>query len=250
VSRLLRRVGRDLRARRNLDAYVVSVCALVFTVLTLVGDVVDTSTQMAVLLAGVGLLVFRITVPEPGTGRVDELLHDRTRFAAVPLDERLARAREIAVFAPSGVNLLNATVCETLRTRVLSRPDGVVRVILLDPDEAPAVEVASRQLDDGLSYQVETLLPSLRTVLARMTAMRGWNCAGSFEYRLLGYNPGFSLVAVDPRSSGGFLVVEFHGVHGHTGTRMHIELDRTSRWYDYWMDQYEHLWNAGRAPAP
>ena len=34
-----------------------------------------------------------------------------------------------------------------------------------------------------------------------------------FAYRLLDFNPGFSLVAIDPTASGGQVIVEFHGFH-------------------------------------
>ncbi|MEU2280696.1 hypothetical protein ABZ614_01780 [Streptomyces sp. NPDC013178] len=252
MRRTWQRVLGDLRTRTHLDAYVVSACALVFCVLSLIGDVLSERLLLTALLAGVGLLVFRITLPERGASDVDAVLHDRTDFDSVPVAGRLAGAREVAVFAPSGINLLSSSTCEALRSQVLARADGKVRVLLLDPSATEAVRVAARQLDDGQEFSVESLAPSLRTVVSRMEMMRNWNVPGSFEYRLIDFSPGFSMFTVDPGTDNGSLIVEFHAVHGrHTGTRMHIALTRASsiRWHDYWIDQFEHLWSLGRTPA-
>ncbi|MFP3986311.1 hypothetical protein U9R90_02180 [Streptomyces sp. E11-3] len=252
MRRTWQRVLGDLRTRTHLDAYVVSACALVFSALSLVGDVLSQRLQLTVLLAGVGLLVFRITLPGPRVPEVDAVLHDRTDLEAVSVASQLAGARDVAVFAPSGINLLNSSTCEALRSQVLSRADGKVRVLLLDPSATEAVRVAARQLDDGQEFAVEPLVPSIRTVMSRMETMRGWSVPGSFEYRLIDFSPGFSLFAVDPGTNNGSLIVEFHAVHGpHTGTRMHINLSRASsnRWNDYWIDQFEHLWALGRPPV-
>lgn len=252
MQRTWRRVLGDLRTRTNLDAYVVSACASVFVVLSLVGDVLSQRLQLTVVLAGVGLLVFRITLPDRRAADVDAVLQDRTDLDSVPVSARLAGAREVAVFAPSGINLLSSGTCEALRSQVLARADGKVRVLLLDPSAAEAVRVAARQLDDGLEFSVESLEPSLRTVVSRMEMMRNWNVPGSFEYRFIDFSPGFSMFTVDPGTNNGSLIVEFHAVHGrHTGTRMHISLNRSSsnRWNGYWVEQFEHLWELGRRPG-
>jgi hypothetical protein len=115
------------------------------------------------------------------------------------------------------------------------------------------LRIASLQLGHGQAYPVEPLLPSLQTVLSRLDAMKSWSVSGAFDHRLPSFNPGFSPIAVDPGSSEGFVIVGFHAVRGrHSGTRMHIERGRSnsSHWYDYWIDQFEHLWNLGRSPTP
>jgi hypothetical protein len=75
---------------------------------------------------------------------------------------------------------------------------------------------------------------------------------GSFGYRLASYNPGFSLVAIDPGARHGVVMVEFHGFHNQvTNTRMHIELTRaiSDQWYSYWLGQFERIWQAAKVPA-
>ncbi len=77
--------------------------------------------------------------------------------------------------------------------------------------------------------------------------MAAWHVNGSFEYRLLDYNPGFSLVAIDPSARDGRLIVEFHGFHNEaTSSRMHMELARqqSDHWYAYWSEQFNRIWEA------
>jgi len=242
-----RRVTNDLKNRRFVDVYSAAFVALVLAVLSLVGDIVPDQLRWSALLAGVGLLVLRVTIPGPSRGNIDELLSDRFSFDANPLTERLKNAREIWVFAPTAVNLLSAHNCEILRTGPLGRGDGVVRVVVLDPGNGAAVKLAAHQLDDSLDYPVQDFTASLLTTTHLLGAMSSWQVRGNFEYRLLDYNPGFSLVAIDPSTHAGRLIVEFHGFHNEaTSSRMHIELAReqSDRWYAYWVDQFNRIWDA------
>jgi hypothetical protein len=251
VREALRRVRRDLRSRRNVEAYVVAALALVFAVLSLIGDVLPDGPRWAALLGGVGLLVYRITLPEH-TGTAENLLGDRARFETTPFSSRLDRTREVWIFAPSAVNLLNPQNCEALRSKVLQRRDGVVRIVVLDPDQETSVRLAARQLDDSVDYPVQTLAPSLAATVRQLQLMTAWKVLGSIEYRFLDYNPGFSLVAIDPGGRSGKVIVEFHAFHNEaTTSRMHMELSRadSERWYAYWTDQFDHIWRTAHGPA-
>jgi hypothetical protein len=246
-----RRIGRDLKNRRYMDVYSVAFVTFILAVLSLVGDVVPGRLRWAALLAGVGILVLRVTIPDRG-GTVDELLNDRFAFDAKPLSDRLRNAKEIWIFAPTAVNLLSAHHCELLRTGPLSRPDGVVRVVVLDPDNSAAVQFATRQLDDSLDYPIQDFSASLEITVRLLGAVASWDTSGSFEHRLLDYNPGFSLVAIDPSSRSGRLIVEFHGFHNEaTSSRMHIEIARnqSDRWYAYWTEQFNRIWETAHLPV-
>jgi hypothetical protein len=245
-------VGRDLRNRRQLEAYAVATVAVVLAVLSIIEAAVPENLKWAALLVGVGLLVYRVTLPEGGHGRVEDVLLDRSTFDAQPLTERVQRAREVWVFAPSAVNLLSPRNCEALRRAVLSRPDGVLRVVVLDPEAEDGVRFATRQLDDSLDYPVQQLRPSLEAMVRQLALMRAWPVPGTVEYRLLDYNPGFSLVAIDPSRRDGQVIVEVHGFHNDaTHSRMHVELHPSDgRWYDYWLDQFGSIWSAARRPVP
>lgn len=249
MRRALRHVGDDLRNRRYLDAYAVALVSIILAVLSLVSDVVPNNLHWAVLFAAIGLLVVRISIPHRATS-VDEVLGDRFAFEKLPLADRLRRANEVWIFAPSAVNILSAQNCEVLRKGPLAKSGGTVRVVVLDPHERFAVELATQQLDHSLDYPTQDLSASLEATMRLLKSMADWRISGSFDYRLLSYNPGFSLVAINPGERNGTIIVEMHGFHNEsTSSRMHIEIDRASaqRWYDYWVDQYGHIWNAAKA---
>ena len=246
-----RRVARDLRDRRFIDVYSVAIVAFVLAVVSVVGYGSD-QLRWSVVLAALGLLVLRISVPETGPeASLDGLLLDRFAFDAVPLADRLRDAREVWIFAPSAANLLTSHNCELLRTGPLSRDGGIVRVVVLDPSRGAVIELATRQLDDALTQPSHEFPAALAATVGKLQTMARWPVAGSFEYRLLAYNPGFSLVAIDPGARGGRLIVEFHAFHNEaTSSRMHVEITRkqSDRWYTYWAEQFEYLWAEASAP--
>ena len=246
-----RRVAGDLRDRRFIDVYSVAVVAFVLAVVSVVGYGSD-QLRWSVVLAALGLLVLRISVPETGPeASLDGLLLDRFAFDAVPLADRLRDAREVWIFAPSAANLLTSHNCELLRTGPLSRDGGIVRVVVLDPSRGAVIELATRQLDDALTQPSHEFPAALAATVGKLQTMARWPVAGSFEYRLLAYTPGFSLVAIDPGARGGRLIVEFHAFHNEaTSSRMHVEITRkqSDRWYTYWAEQFEYLWAEASAP--
>ncbi len=81
--------------------------------------------------------------------------------------------------------------------------------------------------------------------------MAQWQVAGTFSYGYLDYNPGFSLVAINALHADGRVIVELHGFRNEsTGSRMHFTLTRrdSERWYQYWIGQFEQIWEASRRP--
>ncbi|MFG1926609.1 hypothetical protein [Cryptosporangium sp. NPDC048952] len=244
-----RRVTADLTARRHLDAYVVSALALVFAIVTVVSDAISVDLRWAVALAGLGVLVYRTTAPKPDV-TIDELLQDRQGFEATPIAKRLRTAREVWLFAPTGINFLSEENLAALRTGALNRPDGSLRIVVLDPANEAAMNLAVRQLDDSITYPLQEFGACHQQVVRRLEAIaRNWPKAGTFEYRYLDYNPGFSLVAIDPTGKDGRVIVEFHGFRNEaTSSRMHFELEASDsrRWFLYWTNQFEQMWAAAR----
>ncbi len=248
---ILKRIGNDVRRLRNIDAYAVALIVFVFAVLSVAGDILPVNARWAVLLIGVGVLVFRLTLPDHYAGAADEVLEDRTAFEEKPFAARLREASELWVFAPSAINLLAPQNCDSIRATILANPDGVARVVVLDPAAETAVQFATRQLDDSLDTpSSQVFRSSLEATVRQLQRMAAWQERGSFEYRLAGYNPGFSLVAIDPGSRRGVVIVEFHGFHNQvTNSRMHIELNRavSDQWYTYWLEQFHQIWQTARA---
>ena len=123
---VLRRIGRDLRQLRNIDAYATAFLIFIFAVLSVTGDILPDNIRWAVLLAGVGVLIFRMTIPDHYEGSPDDVLKDRSAFEDKPFPARLRTASELWVFAPSAINVLTPENCGTIRTGILANPDGVV----------------------------------------------------------------------------------------------------------------------------
>jgi hypothetical protein len=246
------RIANDLKNREYIDAYSVALVALGLAVLSLVPDFVPDQLKWAAVLGGVGILVLRITVPDTRAGNLDGFLNDRFAFDTTPFSERLEGASEVWIFAPTAINLLSSHNCELLRNKVLGKPDGTVRVIILNPSDPQVVRLAVRQLDDSLEYPVQDFRDSLTATERQLRAMSAWKVRGRFDYKFLAYNPGFSLVAIDPGARNGRIIVEFHGFHNEaTSSRMHIELSRkqSERWYSYWMAQFHHMWKSAATPG-
>jgi hypothetical protein len=251
MRRVWHQILHDLKNRRHVDAYAVAFIAFVLAVLSVVGDIVPDQVRWGAVLAGVGILVLRSSMPQTFVGLIDELLKDRFAFDDKPLADRLKDAREIWVYAPSAVNLLSAQNCDLLRRGALSTADGTVRVVVLDPRRESAIELATRQLDDALDYPIQNFGESLQTTTRLLAAMATLKVSGSFEYRFLDYNPGFSLVAIDASGRNGYIIVEFHGFHNEsTSSRMHIEISRkdSDHWYEYWTEQFSRIWESADSP--
>lgn len=245
-----RRIGNDLRRRRNIEVYAAALLAIVFAILSILGDIVPENLRWATLLAGVALLVYRLAVPD-GPVAIDAFFRDRKCYDAVPLASRFENAHEVWIFGPSAVNILSPKFCDDLRRTVLAREPGVVRVAVLDPAAQHAIRLAEQQLDGSIDYPLQTLRPSLRDSVQRLKLMASWDVAGEISYRFVDYNPGFSMVAIDPGSHSGVVIVEIHGFHNETtDSRMHFEISGSdgSRWYSYWTDQFRHIWDSASTP--
>jgi hypothetical protein len=242
-----KRIAKDLRNREYIDAYSIAFVAFGLAILSLVPDLIPDTLKWAAVLGGVGLLVLRITIPDTSPGNADDLLNDRFAFDKTPFASRVENASEVWIFAPTGINVLSLHNCELIRHKVLAKPDGMLRVVILNPSDEQAVQLAVHQLDDSLDYPAQDFRDSLATVERQLRGMRNWKVRGGFDYKLLDYNPGFSLVAIDPGSRNGRVIVEFHGFHNEsTPSRMHIELTRqqSERWYEYWTEQFRRIWEA------
>lgn len=246
----MHRIGRDLRERRHVDVYVVAGASVVIALLSLVGDLVPEGLRWSVVLAALGLLTYQIAAPDH-TADPDALLSTRDAFVDVPVRSRVRGAREVWVYGPSAVNLLSEDFIDALRSGVLGKADGVVRVVVLDPEQRPAVAIAASQLDAATDFPNIELPDALAATSRRLASMAAWDVAGTFEHRLAPFNPGFSLFIVDPGSGDGTAIVEFHGLRNEsTGRRMHVELTRrtSAYWYAYWVSQFVQLWDRSRPP--
>ncbi len=252
MSEHLSRLGREILQLRNVDVYVIAAVAIVLAVLSVVSDVVPDDLRWAGLFAGIAVLVYRSAIPSQRQDLFESMAGDRSDYDSISLSDRWRNASEVWIFGPSAINVLSARNCDILRKSVFSKQNAVLRIVVLDPDSTNAVGLAARQLDDSLDFPMQDFRTSLDSSIKQLRLMRSWVVAGDLQYRLAEYNPGFSLVATDPSSQHGCIIIEYHGAHNETiNSRMHIELTRSisPRWYSYWMSQFEHVWDEARVDA-
>jgi hypothetical protein len=250
IRRTLMRIKADILALRNLDAYIVAALAIVLAILGIVEVGVSTDAKLAVILAALGLLVFNLTVPAQKQLDLDEVLQNRSAYT--PFPERIKGARTLWIYAASAVNILSDENLQAIREEILNRPDGQLRVIIQDPAETESMRLLIKQLDESVDYPVQHMNSAVQDTQARFERIQKWKCPGKFEFGFLSYNPGFSLVVIDPTENQGAVIPEFYGFHNeHTGSRMHIEITRklSQQWYDYWVSQFDYMWDEARKPG-
>ncbi len=239
LRKLVKRIWTDFVEGRNVEAYFVTGIAFVIAVLGVFGDTIDIRVQLAAILAALGVLVFRTTVPEETDIDLDAVLKDRQGYR--PFQEFLEGADTVLIYGPSAVNILRQI--DLIERKILQR-GGTVRILLQDASEKGAMDILHRQLDKihDLDNDIQSSLRTLERVKATLKR-------GTLEYRVLPYSPGFSIILIDPDGIGGRLTVEFFGYENERiHERMHIEISRTQSayWFEYWQKQYELMWNSAR----
>lgn len=248
IKTFWQRIIKDIKQGQNLELYVVSFFALLFAVLTLVGDLVPDSLKTSAILAALALLVFNITLPHQSDKRLDDYLDDRSNYKE--FKTYLEGARRLWIYAPSAANILRSENVQTIRKEILSHPDGEFRILIQDPDQQAAVDILIKQLDDSLDYKIQHLLKEIHDTLTIFELIQSWPVAGKFDYGLLDYGPGYSLVVIDPHKKDGKIFLELHGFHNEsTASRMHITItkEESERWFTYWSNQFEYMWRDAQA---
>ncbi len=240
----LQSVFTDLRARRNLDVYVVATLALILAMLSVIPDAVSNEAQNGIILASLGLLVINLRADRRHDGSLDEFLGTRAELR-IPFRDRLKGVEQLYIYAASAANVLNADHMDVLHDEILDKKSGVLHVILQNPHEDAAVKILVRQLDQSTERMVQSLTDEIPNTIRRLRHVKDWKTRGKFAYKLLDYSPGFSLVAVDPHRNSGYIIVEFYGFHNEsTDKRMSITIYKreSDYWFSYWWRQFEAMW--------
>src|SRR3712207_2127188 len=116
------------------------------------------------------------------------------------------------MYAPTGVNVL---LRHSGDLKSWMDKGGRIKIVVQDPS-SPMVEAIRAQLDFFTDFD-----SSLNAALATLSKNAS---PDRMEFRLLSFNPGFSLVIIDPQGKSGHLIVEFHGFRDNSiADRMHIE---------------------------
>jgi hypothetical protein len=240
LLRRLQHIGKDILAGRNIDAYVVSFIAIALALLGVLDDVIPLNVKLSAILAALALLVLYTTRPETRRADLDGVLQDRRGFGR--FQDVIKGTQTLWIYGPSAVNLLRER--PLIKQDILDR-GGEVRVLVQDPAATEGMNHLHYTLD-----HTDDLEKSLQMSLDNLGRMKDWG--GRFEHRLLAYSPGFSLVVLDPGRREGKVIVEFFGFQADFITdRMHIEITRqeSQHWFEYWVKQYEKMWEAGKPAA-
>lgn len=247
MIKFFRQVLNDLKQRRFVAEYSASLAIVVVLALELFSDLLSEQIVLNIMLAVLLVLLLDITTRNRGEQGLDAYLHTRDELG--PFRERLKNARRVWIFAASAANILGGENLDAIRTHIMARKDGELRVVVLDPG-SKAVSDAKRQIDDHITYQIQELREELRTTLtSRFDRIRSWKLPGKFEARVLDFNPGISMVIIDAFRSSGQAVVEIYGFgQESTNNRMSVEIkaDESAVWFDYWTDQYERMWEIAK----
>ncbi len=240
MLRLLKRIGTDIAAGKNIEAYAVTGVALVLAILGVIGDVIPVTIQMAAILAALALLVFKSAETHEREIPLDEVLRDRQSYGK--FSDFIKGGAVLWVYGPSAVNVMSSW--PDIDREIMNR-GGEVRVILQDPTVQPSLDILHQQLDQD-SYLLETDITRSISILTTLKK-RG----SKVDYRFLSYSPGFSMVIVDPDGRNGRAVIEFFGYSNQMITdRMHIEInrDQSNYWFEYWAKQFSNMWESAHPP--
>jgi hypothetical protein len=227
----------------NVDVIVAVPICVIVTLLSLLKEIpnVHTTSVILIVLAFLFYGTFKtrktLQVLEYGKG-AGVFFKDRNVFQ--PLKLKIAPACDMWF---CGISLIN--VIPQLKEdfqRKLKKEGAKIRFLLIDPEWSALKSVADCTLETekGIRLDIEVSIERIEHI-----AKKGIG-NGEIELRLLKVAPGYSMVLIDPEKPYGRIIVEFIGYGSPILERPHIELTRQkdSPWYEYFLRQYNKLWNA------
>jgi hypothetical protein len=239
IARTFQRIFSDILSGKNIEAYVVSAVAILLAIAGVLDNALSDDLKIAAMLAALALLVFNTTRPDEAKIDLDAVLRDRQSFGA--FQDVIRGKRTLWVYGPSAINILRDS--PHIKREILDR-GGEVHILIQDLKAQEGMSTLSQQLD-----KTTDLINSIRMSMDILANMKHWG--GNFDYRVLRYSPGFSIVVVDPDKRDGKVIVEFFGFNNELITeRMHIEITRqqSQYWFEYWARQFEIMWEASYSP--
>jgi hypothetical protein len=246
------RVLQDIGEGR-VEGYVTALVALAIGAVGVVwGE--NLQCMVGVALGALSFIIFNMNVAGSKYTDLNAVLEDREGYTRHPFKTRIKGVRKLYLQGASLVHLLSDENLNAIIDEILVHPDGEVRILLQDPQEAAAMDYLYRQLDEFTERRSVLLTDAIPQVLQRFENMRLLPPAaakeryrGKFELRFLQFSPGFSLVLINPDERNGVVIPEMYGFRNDaTGKRMHIEITRdgSDYWYDYWEKQFDAMWHS------
>jgi hypothetical protein len=251
---ILRRVGDDLRAGRNVELYLtvtLSLCIAVLSIFAIVDIRVVGAATLAVLalLAASGLTtryhsaLLRAHLDQITADLSGDVPADRFLKARMPtLDREFAAATDI--------RLVGVTLARTVRDLlpVLDRRlrhGATVRVLVIDADSPAQQQALARSLGadrpDLYRHRIASTI-DLLGVLATAAPQQS-----QLQLRVLPYVPAFGMCLVDPGQPHGRIHVEIYQHHTiEQEPSFSLNTHRDGPWYEHFLNQFEVLWASGR----
>lgn len=207
---------------------------------------------LTAILSLVMFIVFNLNVQKESKTDFNQVLQNRHAFTR-SLSKRIAEDRIASVwmYGPSLVEALQGGTRTAIRDEVFKNPRGEVRILIQDQENIDGLKVATDHLDNTKEEPEHRMELALPLAINSLQEMARWKRAEGckFDYRFLAFSPGFSLIVLNARQEKSVVVVEFHGFSNRDdNARMHIEItpQDSPEWYNYWVDQFEAMWNSNK----
>jgi hypothetical protein len=159
-----------------------------------------------------------------------------------------------------GVTLTNTINMQFSALRERLEAGAKIRILLIDP-ESQAIDMSAqrsinpkdteyyrRRLESSLSdltylYKFNEDIKQIRKRASR---------AGSLSVRLLSYAPSFGMTSLDAEKKQGILYVEIfpHKLGYKTAPKFELTSNNDKKWYSYFLEQYEQMWDAAKLWDP
>lgn len=241
-------------AMRSLDLYVTLVAAVTFGVLGLAGNVsqeVITSGILAILaLVAVSLLRSRSQSEQinqslteikarPSADRFFSEVDDRD-----DIREMISSSREVWLHGWTlGIHLVS--YADEIRRAVTN---GLhIKILVIEPNSTAMTIAASEAENHG----ADELSSNLEANLRRLAAPIEGTIVGKLEIKTLSYVPHNTVIASDPSTKHGKIVMRIATFRADHWQRPTFTVTRQNDpgWYDFFKTQFDRKWESGRLYA-
>lgn len=157
-----------------------------------------------------------------------------------------------------GVTLTNTLNKEYGPLRERLQAGAKIRIMIIDPDSL-AIEMSAQRTGNpkDLDYHRARLDSALRDLAYIYKSMRDTkppkgNSIGSLSVRLMPYAPSFSILSMDARQKDGIAFIELypHKFGYMTPVAFELTPERDKDWHDYFVKQFDVMWNAAKPWDP
>jgi hypothetical protein len=247
----------DLKRGQNYDVYITVAIAATVTLLGLFG-IVDNIIISAAILATLTLVSSSLLVNRRDNQSTRETLNklqnvgtafDRflvMEYSREEIIQRVSTSHEIYMWGTAleaHIPLLKDYIRQGLDTGLK------VKCLLVKPSSA-AVKMAVFRAKHLKETEIDAILCRNLTILADLASE---NLSGKLEYRVVDYLAPYTMYVFDPKLSSGYLLAPmstFRVSNVHRRPTFKLTCRHDKEWFDYFVDQFEQVWNEAEAFEP